>query len=210
MTRVIGILALALSLTACSGASAAPTDILDIRLSDHRVAIGDFERLDITLQSVGVHPTAALRTEGWLEFTPQTVTLDLTQYLDGRQATILKTPLPTGNYNAVRLVVAGGEGQLKTGGTAFVTGFQQSAALRFTARNGQTTTILLDVLVEAADDHPGGGYSMNLLNASTKGDTRPIILVGGGLIVLITAIGGFGFVVIRRRRQVAMATPMKG
>jgi len=171
-TRAAGSLTTALVtlwfMAACQAATSPATGTLEVLISDHRVAIGDFESLDITLTSIDVHPFGQPRTEGWLTFVPQTAVLDLVQYLDDREATVLTTALPAGNYDAVRLVVAGGEGQLKVGGTAFVEGFNQAAALRFTVREGQTTTILLDLLVESADDHPGGGYSMNLLSAKTK------------------------------------------
>jgi hypothetical protein len=175
--------------------------MLEVRVSDHRVAIGDFERLDIMITSVGLHPATAPRTEGWLDFEPQTSTLDLTQYLGGREATILQAPIPTGEYDAVRLTVAEGEGQLKVGGTAFVEGFSQAAALRFSVRAGQATTLLLDVLVESADDHPGGGYSMNLLSAKTKSAALNFLLFGAGLGLLVIALVGAGFVAIRRRKR---------
>ena len=166
----LGVVAFAtlLMVVACRPTSGPATGTLEVHVSDHRVAIGDFESLDITLTSIGVHLVGQPRTEGWLTFVPQMVVLDLTDYLDGREATVMTTALPAGDYDAVRLTVAGGQGQLKVGGTAFVEGFSQAAALRFTVRSGQATTILLDLLVESTDDHPGGGYGMNLLSATTK------------------------------------------
>ncbi len=168
LRSLAAVLATLLVMVACQPSAGATTGTLEVRISDHRVAIGDFESLNITLTSIAVHPFGQARTEGWLSFTPQTAVLDLVQYLNDREATVLTTALPAREYDAVRLVVAGGEGQLKIGGTAFVEGFSQAAALRFMARAGQTTTLLLDVLVESTDDHPGGGYAMNLLNATTK------------------------------------------
>lgn len=199
-----------LLVVACRPSSTPDTGTLEVRVSDHRVAIGDFESLDVTLTSIGVHPVGQPRTEGWLTFAPQTTVLDLTQYLDDREATVLTTALPAGEYDAARLTVAGGEGQLKVGGKASVEGFSQAAALRFTVRGGQTTVILLDLLVESADDHPGGGYSLNLLNATTKNSTPTALIIGAGLVLLIAAMSVFGVVVIRYRRQVAMAALTKG
>lgn len=202
----VAALTLPLTLAGCQSSAGSATGTLEVRVSDHRVAIGDFERLDITITSVGLHPTNAPRTEGWLDFAPQTSTLDLTHYLDGREATILQTSIPAGDYNAVRLVVSGGTGQLKVGGTAFVEGFSQAAALQFTARPGQTTTLLLDLLVESADDHPGGGYSMNLLSTTLKRDTYGFFLFGGGLALLTVMIGGVGLATFRRRKRCSMMT----
>lgn len=154
--------------TACRPAAESGTGTLEVRITDHRVAIGEFESLEVTLTNIAVHPFGRPRTEGWLTFVPQTAVLDLTEVLDGREATVLTTALSVREYDAVRLVVAGGEGQLKVGGMAFVQGFSQAAALRFTVHGRQTTTILLDLLVESAEDHPGGGYGVNLLSATTK------------------------------------------
>jgi len=156
------------ALAACQPSAGSPTGQLEVRISDHRVAIGDFESLEVTLTSIDIHPFGQPRTEGWLTFSPQTARLDLTEVLDGHEATVLATALPAGEYDAVRLIVAGSEGQLKVGGTASVEGFRQAAALRFAVHPGQTITILLDLLVESADDHPGGGYAMNLLTATMR------------------------------------------
>jgi hypothetical protein len=157
----------ALLLAACQPQTGATTGALEVRLSDHRIAIGDFESLDTTLTSIDVHPTGQSRVEGWLIIAPQTAVVDLTQYLGDREAVVLTTDLPAGEYDAVRLVVAGGEGRLKTGATASVEGFSQ-AALRFTLSSETTAVILLDVVVESTEDHPGGGYIMNLLTVTTK------------------------------------------
>lgn len=208
MKCIVAIIVMAFGLAACSSAPASQTGMgtLEVYLSDHRIAIGDFERLDITIKSIGLHPATAPRTEGWLEFTPQASTLDLTRYLDGREATILQIPLPAGDYNAVQLVVSGGEGQLKVGGTTFVQGFSQSVALRFTVRPKQTTPLLLDVVVESADDHPGGGYSMNLLSATLKRDVYGFFILSGGLVVLTVMMGGVGLAAVRRRKRYSMLT----
>jgi hypothetical protein len=207
----VAVLTLLLNLAGCQSSADSATGTLEVRVSDHRVAIGDFERLDITITSVGLHPTNATRTEGWLDFAPHTSTLDMTKYLDGREATILQTSIPTGDYNAVRLVVAEGEGQLKVGGTAFVEGFSQAAALQFAVHPGQTTTLLLDLLVESADDHPGGGYSMNLLSATLKRDPYGFFLLGGGIVLLAVMIGGVSLAAFRhRKRYLMMTTATKG
>ena len=162
------VLVLAAFLGACQPGKDASAHTLEVRITDHRVAIGDFETLNVTLASIDLHPRGQPRTTGWLNYVPQTIVLDLTQYLDGREATVLSAALPAGEYDAIRLVLTGAEGALKSGETAFIDGFSQAAALRFTAPAGRTTIILLDLVVESADDHPGGDYSMNMLNAEAK------------------------------------------
>lgn len=159
-----------LVLTACAGSANSPSSpgTLAIQISDHRQAIGDFERLDITIKSVGLHPASAPRTEGWLNFEPDTPVVDLTQVVGDPAVTILQTTVPPGVYDAVRLVVAGGEGVLKEGNTAAVPGFEEAIRLIFTLQGGDAITLVMDVTVESKDDHPGGGYELHLRSVVIK------------------------------------------
>ncbi len=163
---------LLLALTACVSSTdlAASPGTLEIQISDHREAIGDFERLDLTIKSVGLHPASASRTEGWLEFAPDTPVVNLTQVVGDPAVTILQRAVPPGMYDAVRLVVADGEGKLKAGDGVAVPGFEEAARLVFTLQEGQTITLVMDVTVESKADHPGGGYEMHLRSVTNKGE----------------------------------------
>lgn len=159
-----------LTLTTCTGPpdSAASPGTLIIEISDHREAIGDFDRLDMTIERIGLHPANAPRTAGWLEFEPDPAMVDLTQVIGDSTATVLQTPLPSDPYDAVRLAVSGGEGTLKTGDTAMLPGFEEAARFEFTLQGGDTITLVLDIIVESQEDHPGSGYEMNLSNVMFK------------------------------------------
>lgn len=159
-----------LALAACTGPSdaAASEGTLIIEISDHREAIGDFERLEMTIERIGLHPANAPRTEGWLEFEPDPAAVDLTQVIGDSTATVLQTPVPSGPYDAVRLAVSGGEGMLKIGNAVMLPGFEEAARFEFTLQGGDTITLVLDIIVESQEDHPGGGYEMNLANITSK------------------------------------------
>jgi len=168
--NLVTILLFVLALAACTGppdASASPGTLI-IEITDHREAIGDFERLEMTIKRIGLHPANAPRTEGWLDFEPDPAVVDLTQVIDDSTVTVLQTPIPSGPYDAVRLAVSGGEGTLKTGGTATLPGFEEAARIEVTLQGGETTTLVLDIIVESQEDHPGGGYEMNLANITSK------------------------------------------
>jgi hypothetical protein len=165
--RWLVVVCLAGLFAACNPLPAAAS-MVEVRISDHREAIGDFERLDITINSVGLHPATAPRTEGWLDFEPDTARVDLTQVVGGPTVTILQTNAPPGQYDAVRLVVASGQGVLKEGDTVWVPGFEAIARHPFVLPGGDTITLVLDVIVESKADHPGGGYEMNLLKVMSK------------------------------------------
>jgi hypothetical protein len=159
-----------LVLTACTGpsVSSASPGTLVIQVSDHREAIGDFERLDMTIERIGLHPANAPRTEGWLEFEPDPAVVDLTRVTGDSTVTVLQTPVPSGPYDAVRLAVSEGEGTLKIGNTVTLPGFEEAARFEFRLQEGDTVTLVLDIIVESQEDHPGGGYEMNLSNIRFK------------------------------------------
>ncbi|MAS35484.1 MAG: hypothetical protein CL610_15845 [Anaerolineaceae bacterium] len=159
------LLILSLLLASCASGAVSPGRI-EMRITDHREAIGDFDRLDITIERVGVHPASAARTAGWMDFEPDTAAVDLTQVLDGRTAAILEAELPAGEYDAVRLHVASGAGDLKTGEAVTLPGFEQAVRVPFAVRADAVVGIVIDLIVESEDDHPGGGYEINILNAA--------------------------------------------
>lgn len=168
--NLVTTLLLVLALAACTGppdASASPGTLI-IEISDHREAIGDFERLDMIIERIGLHPANAPRTEGWLDFEPDPAVVDLTQVTGDVTVTVLQTPVPSGVYDAVRLAVSEGEGTLKTGGTATLPGFEEAARFEFTLQGDDTITLVLDIIVESQEDHPGSGYEMNLSNVMFK------------------------------------------
>ncbi len=159
------LLIFSLLLVSCSSAADSPTRI-EVRITDHREAIGDFDHLDITIDRIGVHPASAARTDGWMDFEPDTAVVDLTQVLDGRAATVLEANLPAGEYDAVRLHVTSGAGDLKVGEAVTVPGFEQAVRVPFAIRSNAVIGIVIDLVVESEDDHPGGGYEINILNAA--------------------------------------------
>jgi len=157
-------LLLMLLLVSCSSGVASP-GLIEVRITDHREAIGDFDRLDIIIERVGFHPAGAARTEGWIDLDPDTAIVDLTQVLDGTTVSVLEASLPAGDYDAVRLHITNGEGDLKIGESVMVSGFEQAVRLPFLIRPDNRTAIIFDIVVESEDDHPGGGYEINILNA---------------------------------------------
>lgn len=152
-------------LVSCASGADSPGRI-EVRITDHREAIGDFDRLDIIIEGIGVHPASAARTEGWMDFEPDTAVVDLTQVLDGRTAAVLEAELPAGEYDAVRLHVARGAGDLQTGEAVTVPGFEQVVRVPFAVRADAAVGIVIDLVVESEDDHPGGGYEINILNTA--------------------------------------------
>ncbi len=169
----LGLTALASLLAACRPSPVNPETpfplaVLEIQISDHREAIDDFQRLDITVTSIGLHLAKEPREEGWLEFEPDMAVVDLTQVIGDPAVTVLETTVPPGEYDAVRLVVASGEGILKEGDAATLPGFEEIVRHAIILWSGDSVTLVLDVFVESQRDHPDGGYEMNLLSVITS------------------------------------------
>src|SRR5262245_49596310 len=125
-------LALILALLGLScGVSSSEPGHLEVRIRDHREAIGDFRELWLTISAIGIHPVGQPRTEGWIELEPSVQNLDLTQYTEGQEAIIAQTTVETGSYNAIRLAVARASGTLTEGQSVEVKVSFETVALNF-------------------------------------------------------------------------------
>ncbi|HXV42117.1 MAG TPA: DUF4382 domain-containing protein [Anaerolineae bacterium] len=141
-----------------------------MRVRDHREVIGDFSELWLTFSTMGIHPTGQPRSEGWIEFKPSVQRLDLTQYVEGREAVIAQAAPDMGVYNAVRLQVDQVSATLTNGQPVEVQVNFETAALDFRVQEGRTTVLVLDLVVLDLSDHPGQGYELQLREAVVRGD----------------------------------------
>lgn len=155
--------------TGCN-ASNLPLGTLEVRVWDHREAIGDFRELRLTLSAVAIHPTGQPRGEGWIEWMPSIQELDLTQYVAGQEAVITQAPIEAGPYNAVRLTVDRASGTLIDGKPVEVNVNFNTVALDFQISGGRTTILGLDLVVLDLSDHADQGYELQLREAVIKGN----------------------------------------
>lgn len=170
---IITVAILSLLLLACATgiASRSPnTGTLEVRLWDHREAIEDFSELRLTISAVGIHPAGQSRTEGWITLKSSISELDLTQYVIGSEAVMVKTAVPAGRYNAVRLTVEQVAGTLTNGQQAAVDLALEPVALDFPVSSGSTTILGLDLVVFDVSDHAGGGYELHIREAILLGN----------------------------------------
>lgn len=161
---LVGLLIAGLFLANCSPASS-KTGNLEVRLYDHREAIGDFSKLQLTVSAVAIHPAGQPRLEGWVELKPALRELDLTQYVEGRQATIAQAAVESGAYNAIHLTIEAVSGTLISGQQVDVAAKVEPVALNFRIRGDRPTTVGLDLIVSDLSDHPGQGYELRVREA---------------------------------------------
>ena len=136
---------------------------LEVRLKDHREAIGDFLKLEIDVDTVGIHPKGAGRNQGWVTLKPGRDKVDLTKYTDGKSAFMFEGRVDTGSYEAIDLKIKGLKSVLKeTRRQVPVTNHVGPIRLSFSVQQKEKTLIVLDLVVMDRSDHPGRGYQLHI------------------------------------------------
>ena len=160
---------LSLALLGCGTASdsndSGATGTLEIHLTDHREAIGDFARLDVEIDSVRLHPKRllSLRKSDWLDLQPSVVSVDLTQVTERRTISVWQGELPTGRFEAVHLKLKTAGGELKESAeTVPVADEAGPIRLPFEVRDNDLTRIVVDLVVLDMSDHPNRGYEVHV------------------------------------------------
>jgi hypothetical protein len=137
--------------------------ILEIRIKDHRDAIGDFARLNITIESVGISPKTGLRVwqTGWRELKVSPDTVDLTQYVGKKTMTVFRSTIDAGAFNAFHLKLKSIDGVLKkTKKSAPVKNAVGPVQLSFNVPAKGETILVIDLTVMDMSDHPPRGYEL--------------------------------------------------
>jgi hypothetical protein len=158
LTALCGSIAAVLLLLFGGPSHAAGPDqgLLEIRVKDHREAIGDFSRLTLKLG-------LAFWQVGWRELSPAVQTVDLTKYTFKESVTIFKAMIDAGAFDAIQLKLDGTEGILKKSQRqAQVKNVLTPIKLPFTVQRKGETVIILDLVVLDMSDHPPRGYELGI------------------------------------------------
>ena len=177
LVAILGVLALLLR------AEIAVAGTLEIRIKDHRDAIGDFSRLEIVIDKVRISPKAGAKfwQIGWKDLTPSPDKIDLTKYTGKRSATIFRGELGQGSFEGVHLKLKEIEGVLKkTKGKAAVKNAVTPIQLGFSIGPKGETLLILDLTVLDMSDHPGRGYEIHLNGYELHGDGKLVDKVPPG------------------------------
>jgi uncharacterized protein DUF4382 len=164
-TRHVLILALAfLSVAAPTLSSGEEQSILEVRVKDHREAIGDFSKLILNFDAILVSPRPGLKfwQTGWTRLAPAIASLDLTKYV-GKQASVFRGSIPAGSFDAIHLKIKNIEATLtKNSRSTTVKNKIGPIKLTFATSARADTVIVLDLVVLDMSDHPPAGYELNL------------------------------------------------
>jgi len=148
-----------------AAASSGEQGLLEIRIKDHREAIGDFLRLTLKLDKIAISPKTGLKfwKSGWQDLSPSLESLDLTKYTGNQSVTVFKGEINAGAFDAIDLKLKGLEGILKkTQRSATIKNAIGPIKLSFSVQAQNATVIVLDLVILDVSDHPPLNYELGI------------------------------------------------
>ena len=168
MARIEKILiALLLIVGASTHAPAAEREqgVLEIQIKDHRDAIGDFDKLVITIDKISISPKPGLKfwQTGWKDLAITSEPVDLTKYVGKKTARVFRAPIDAGAFDGFHLKIKNTAGVLKKAQRkAPVKNTIGPFKLAYEVRPKTETLLILDLVVSDMSDHPPRGYELSL------------------------------------------------
>jgi len=168
MTSIYGrilLLILALCLAAPAAEAAESQGTFEVRIKDHREAIGDFSQLTLTVGEILISPKPGLKfwQSGWKGLAAAPEAIDLTKYVGKNSVRIFRGSLSTGAFDAIHLKLKEVSGLLKKGQRSTeIKNTVGPIKLPFEIRAQGETTIVLDLVVLDMSDHPPRGYELSV------------------------------------------------
>lgn len=139
--------------------------ILEVRIKDHRDAIGDFAKLSITIDKILLSPKPGLKfwQTGWKELKPETPTIDLTQYTGKKTVRVFRSSIASGSFDAFHLKLKSIDGMLKKKSDRVpVKDTVGAVQLSFQLPAKGETLLIVDLVVTDLSDHPPRGYELGI------------------------------------------------
>ena len=162
----IAALAIALGFIAAPAQAAGQDQgVLEIQIRDHRDAIEDFAKLNITIETISISPKPGLMfwQTGWKNLTPSAATVDLTQYIGKKTARVFRAPINAGAFDAFQLKLKNINAVLKKNGrSAPVKNTLGTVKLSFEVPARGETVLILDLVVTDFSDHPPRHYELGM------------------------------------------------
>ena len=139
--------------------------VLQIQIKDHREAIDDFAKLNINIDKILVSPKPGLKfwQTGWKEFTPSIPTIDLTEYVGKKTASIFHRAIDAGSFDGFHLKLKNIDASLKKQHrAALVKNTIGPLKLSFEVPVKGESLLVLDLIVTDFSDHPPRGYELGI------------------------------------------------
>ena len=137
----------------------------EVRIKDHREAIGDFAKLTVTVEEILVSPKPGLKfwQRGWKSLPATPTVVDLTRYIGKESARIFRGSLDPRAFDAIHLKLKDVTGLLKKGQRgAPVKNTVGPIQFPFEIHPHSETLIVLDLVVMDMSDHLPRGYELGV------------------------------------------------
>jgi Domain of unknown function (DUF4382) len=139
--------------------------ILEIQIKDHREAIDDFAKLNITVDKILISPKPGFKfwQSGWKDLGAPTETIDLTKFVGKKSARVFREAIDAGSFDAIHPRIKNLDGLLKkTQRGAIVKNTIGPLKLSFQVPAQGETLLVLDFVVTDFSDHPPRGYELGI------------------------------------------------
>ena len=148
-----------------SHAAGGAQGILEVQIKDHRDAIGDFDKLVVTIDKIAVSPKPGLKfwRTGWNDLSVTSEPVDLTRYVGKKTALIFRASMDAGAFDALHLKIKSIAGILKKAQRkAPIKNSVGPFKLAYEIAPNTVTLLTLDLVVSDMSDHPPRGYELSL------------------------------------------------
>jgi uncharacterized protein DUF4382 len=138
---------------------------LEVRIKDHREAIGDFAKLMLNIDDILISPKTGLLfwQSGWKSLAAPSVPIELTKYVGKNSAPVFRGSIDAGSFEAIHLKLKEVNGVLKKNQRrAQVKDLVGPIKLPFEIRARGETIIVLDLVVLDMSDHPPQAYELGV------------------------------------------------
>jgi hypothetical protein len=142
-----------------------PQGLIHIQIKDHRDAIDDFAKLNLVVDKILIRPKPGLRfwKTGWKDLGPVSETVDLTQYVGNKTATVYRSSIDAGKFDAFHLKVRNIEAVLrKSHRGASIKNAIPPVRVYFEVPHKGETILIIDLSVTDFSDHPPRGYELGI------------------------------------------------
>ena len=139
--------------------------ILEIQIKDHREAIDDFAKLNITVDKILISPKPGLKfwQTGWKDLGASAETIDLTKFVGKKTARVFRSGIDAGAFDAIHLKIKNIDALLKNKQrAAAVKNTIGPVKLSFQIPSRGETLLVLDLVVTDFSDHPPRGYELGI------------------------------------------------
>ena len=138
---------------------------LEIRIKDHREAIGDFAKLMLTLDKIAISAKPGLKfwQSGWKNLDPLVDVIDLTRFTGKQSVQVFRGRLADGSFDGLQVKLQQVAGTLKKNQRAAkIKNAVGPIKLPFKIAPKDETLIVLDLVVLDMSDHPPQSYELGI------------------------------------------------